>query len=140
MYRDAGMAATVAPYMPSRVQVAANSWLPDDELAVYVQAIGRAGFQGALNWFRCHTGDIGKSEIGFYAGRTIDVPSCFISGVADWGTYRKPGAIDRMRSSTCTRMQGVHLVERAGHWTQQEQPERFNAVLLDFLRWAGQGR
>ena len=73
-------------------------------------------------------------ELELQAGRTIDVPSCFISGTADWGTYRKPGAIERMRSYTCTRMEGVHLVEGAGHWTQQEQPDRFNAVLLNFLR------
>jgi pimeloyl-ACP methyl ester carboxylesterase len=31
-------------------------------------------------------------------------------------------------------MDGVHLIEGAGHWVQQEQPERFNAILLEFLR------
>ncbi len=43
-----------------------------------------------------------------------------------------------MRTHTCTRMEGVHLVDDAGHWTQQEQPERFNAVLIDFLRDIGE--
>ena len=134
MDRALGMAATVAPDMPSQAQVAANRWLPEDELAVYTRAYERTGFQGGLNWFRCHTGSIGKSEIEFFAGRTIDVPSCFISGVADWGTYRKPGALERMQTTTCTRMEGVHLIEGAGHWVQQEQPDRFNALLVDFLR------
>ncbi len=79
-------------------------------------------------------GSVGKSEIELSAGRTIDVPSCFISGVADWGTYRRPGALQRMRTSTCTKMEGVHLIEGAGHWVQQEQPDRFNTVSVDFLR------
>jgi pimeloyl-ACP methyl ester carboxylesterase len=134
MDRAVGMAASVAPDMPSSAQVAANHWLPDSELAIYTRAFERTGFQGGLNWFRCHAGSIGRTEIEFFAGRTINVPSCFMSGTADWGTYRKPGAFERMRTTTCTRMEGVHLIEGAGHWVQQEQPERFNSVLLDFLR------
>ncbi len=134
MDRPAGMAATVAPHMPPAAQIAANRWLPDEALAVHARAIERNGLQGALNWFRCHTGPVGRADIELFAGRTIDVPSGFISGAADWGTYRKPGAIDRMRTTTCTRMEGVHLVEGAGHWVQQEQPERFNETLLAFLR------
>ncbi len=38
-----------------------------------------------------------------------------------------------MRTTTCTRMEGVHLIEGAGHWVQQERPERFNALLIDVL-------
>jgi pimeloyl-ACP methyl ester carboxylesterase len=133
MDRTLGMAATVAPHMPTAAQVAANHWLSERELAVYVRAFERTGFQGGLNWFRCHSGSIGKAEIEFFSGRTIDVPSCFISGVADWGTYRKPGALERMQASTCSRMEAIHLIEGAGHWVQQEQPERFNAALLSFL-------
>ncbi|MGI3776605.1 MAG: alpha/beta fold hydrolase [Janthinobacterium lividum] len=137
MDRSAGMAATVAPHMPPPAEVATNRWLPDEDLAIHARAIERSGLQGALNWFRCHTGGIGRAEIELFAGRTIDVPSCFISGAADWGTYRKPGALDRMRTTTCTRMEGIHLVEGAGHWVQQEQPERFNEALLSFLRETG---
>jgi pimeloyl-ACP methyl ester carboxylesterase len=106
----------------------------DRELGVNVRASERTGFQGRLNWFRYHTGSIGKTEIEFSAGRTINMPSCFISGVADWGTYRKSGVLERMQTATCTRMEGVHLIEDAGHWVQQEQPERVNTVLMDFLR------
>jgi hypothetical protein len=46
MDRNVGMAATVTPYMPTAAQVAANHWLPDRELAVYVRAFERTGFQG----------------------------------------------------------------------------------------------
>lgn len=128
-----GMAATVAPDAPSPVQVAANTWLPDAELDVYVRAFRRTGFQGALNWFRCHTGPIGRMEIELFSGKAIDVPALFVSGIADWGTYRKPGALERMRTTTCPKMTGVELIEGAGHWVQQEQPGRFNAALVGFL-------
>jgi pimeloyl-ACP methyl ester carboxylesterase len=139
MDRGVGMAATVAPDAPSQAEIAANRWLPEEELAVYTEAFRRTGFQGGLNWFRCHTGEIGRSEIELFAGRSIDVPASFIAGVADWGIYRKPGAIDRMRTATCSRMEGVHLIEGAGHWVQQEQPDRFNAILIDFLKQAHSG-
>jgi pimeloyl-ACP methyl ester carboxylesterase len=30
-------------------------------------------------------------------------------------------------------MTGVHLVEGAGHWVQQERPEQVSRLLLQFL-------
>jgi pimeloyl-ACP methyl ester carboxylesterase len=75
-----------------------------------------------------------STEIEFFADQAIDVPSSFIWGVADRGAYRKPGALERMQTAACTRMEGVHFIEGAGHWLQEEQPERVNTVLLDFLR------
>ena len=71
------------------------------------------------------------------AGRTIDVPSCFIAGASDWGIHQKPGEQERMRERACTRMLGCELVEGAGHWVQQEKPERTAELLLRFLSGAG---
>jgi pimeloyl-ACP methyl ester carboxylesterase len=31
-------------------------------------------------------------------------------------------------------MVGFHLVDGAGHWVQQEQPERVSELLVQFLR------
>jgi pimeloyl-ACP methyl ester carboxylesterase len=31
-------------------------------------------------------------------------------------------------------MVGVHLLDAAGHWVQQEQPERVSQLLIQFLR------
>ena len=39
-----------------------------------------------------------------------------------------------MQESACTRMVGCHLIDGAGHWVQQEQPEQVIPLLLDFLR------
>jgi pimeloyl-ACP methyl ester carboxylesterase len=128
-----GMAETVAPEMPSASAIAACKWLPDDELKVYSDEYARTGFQGGLNWYRCMTGPKFFAELQLFSGCTIDVPSMFISGKSDWGIYQVPGAIDRMQNSACTRMVGCHLVEGAGHWVQQEQPQQVAQHLLEFL-------
>ncbi len=127
------MAETVAAEMPSAAEIAANAWLPDRELAVYAQEYERTGFQGGLQWYRCRTGGGFNAELQIFSGRTIDVPSVFIAGRQDWGIYQSPGAIDRMRSSACSDMRGCHLIEGAGHWVQQEQPQAVVAHLLEFL-------
>ena len=69
-----------------------------------------------------------------FSGRTIDVPSQFIAGKSDWGTYQAPGAVEKMRNSACTQMAEFHLLDGAGHWVQQEQPEQVSALLVQFLR------
>jgi pimeloyl-ACP methyl ester carboxylesterase len=68
-----------------------------------------------------------------FSGRTIDVPSYFISGASDWGVYQRPGSFERMQETACTNILGVHLVKGAGHWVQQEQPEKVNKLLIQFL-------
>lgn len=132
---DAGetMAGTVAHHMPDAAQVAANRWLTEAELGVYAGEYARTGFQGGLQWYRVRTSGQWGGELEVFAGRTIDVPSVFIAGASDWGIQQVPGALERMAGTACTRMQAVHLVQGAGHWVQQEQPERTAALLLDFL-------
>lgn len=129
-----GMAETVASVMSSTEVVAGNSWLTDSELSVYVNEFGRTGFQGGLNSYRMGATGIGAAELQLYAGKTIDQPSLFISGASDWGTYQNPGALDRMQDTACTDMRGVHIVEGAGHWVQQEQPQITAKLILEFLK------
>ncbi len=141
MRLDQDMAQTVAPEMPSAAGIAACAWLPENELAVYSAEYGRTGFQGGLQWYRCATSAKFAAELQVFSGRSIDVPSCFIAGSSDWGTYQKPGDFEKMQSAACTRMLGCHLVDGAGHWVQQEQPQRVSELLLQFLQQqAGPGR
>jgi pimeloyl-ACP methyl ester carboxylesterase len=128
------MSQTVAEEMPSAAEIAANRWLTDSELAFYSAEYQRTGFQGGLQWYRCGTSDRFTAELETWSGRSIDVPSCFISGKQDWGTYQRPGAFEAMQTSACSRMLGCHLVEGAGHWVQQERPDQVNGLLLQFLR------
>jgi pimeloyl-ACP methyl ester carboxylesterase len=129
-----GMAETVAPEMPSAAHIAACKWLPDEELRVYVAEYGRTGFQGGLQSYRVGSTPRLGAELQLFSGRTIDQPSMFIAGKSDWGAYQNPGALDRMQKTACTHMQGVHFVDGAGHWVQQEQPERVSALIVDFVR------
>jgi len=128
------MAETVAAEMPSTAQIAACRWLPENELAVYAAEYERTGFQGGLQWYRRGTGGIDTAELQLFSGPTIDVPAMFIAGKSDWGTYQRPGNFERMQQNACTRMLGCHLIDGAGHWVQQEQPERVSALLTEFLR------
>jgi pimeloyl-ACP methyl ester carboxylesterase len=128
------MAETVLPEMPSAAEIAACRWLPDSELRVYSTEYERTGFQGGLQWYRSRTEGRYDTELQLFSGRTIDVPSIFIAGKSDWGTYQRPGNFELMQQSACTRMMGCHLIDGAGHWVQQEQPEQVSELLIDFLQ------
>jgi len=128
------MPETVAEEMPSAAEIAANPWLPDSELAFYASEYTRTGFQGGLQWYRCGTTGVFNAELQTFSGRTIDVPSCFIAGRQDWGTYQRPSVFEAMQSRACTNMIGCHLIEGAGHWVQQEQPAEVSRLLLEFLQ------
>jgi pimeloyl-ACP methyl ester carboxylesterase len=134
---DKGMAETVAPMLPSAAEIAACKWLTDDDVSVYAAEYGRTGFQGGLQGYRRGADPKLNAELLLFSERTIDVPSCFIAGKSDWGVYQTPGAVERMRNSACTKMVGFHLVEGAGHWVQQEQPEEVTKLLIQFLRRQG---
>jgi pimeloyl-ACP methyl ester carboxylesterase len=108
-------------------------WLTDAELAVYAAEFARTGFQGGLQWYRCGTSGAFNGDLQLYAGRPIEVPACFISGASDWGVYQKPGDFEAMQTTACANFRGAQLIEGAGHWVQQEQPEATVARLLDFL-------
>ena len=129
-----GMAETVAPEMPSAAEIAACTWLPDAELAVYSTEYARTGFQGGLQWYRRGTGGTDAADLQLFAGQTIGVPSMFIAGTSDWGVYQRPGNFERMQRHACTYMRSCHLLEGAGHWVQQEQPEAVSQLLTQFLR------
>ncbi len=125
------MPQTTASLAPETAPV---DWLPDETLAVYVDAYQRSGFQGGLNWYRCSTEPVLSADLALFAGRTIDVPAAYIAGAADWGMYQSPGALKRMQETACTDMRDVTVVAGAGHWVQQEQPAQVNRLLLHFLR------
>jgi pimeloyl-ACP methyl ester carboxylesterase len=136
MERDKGMAATVAPFMPSAAEIAQCKWLTEEEVDVYATEYARTQFTGALQGYRVRRGSDPKSiaEMHTFSGRTIDVPAMFIGGKSDWGVYQTPGAAESMQTTACTRMMGFHLVDGAGHWVQQEQPEKTTELLIQFLQ------
>ena len=131
---DKNMAETVSPEMPSATQIVNCLWLPEDELRIYSGEFDRTGFQGGLNWYRCRTTPEHSAELRLYSGCTVRVPSSFIAGAQDWGIRQNPGGLEKMQETTCSDFRGCHLIDHAGHWIQQEQPEAVTEHLLAFLR------
>ena len=127
------MAEAVAKHMPTSQEIASCKWLSEDELQVYVSEYGRTGFQGGLNWYRSGGSEGNKRGLELFSGMKMQVPAMFVAGRQDWGIYQRPGAIDRMKEEVCTSMDNMHLVDNAGHWVQQEQPEAVLKHLVSFL-------
>jgi len=134
---NAGMRESVRICMadenPATVSKLSSRWLNDEDLAVYVEEYGRNGFQGGLNWYRVITSPDYMKDVELFAGRKIDIPLLFISGKKDWGTYQEPGAVENM-GKVCSKLRGVELLDGAGHWVQQEQPERVIELVTRFLK------
>lgn len=128
------MPETVAAYLPSSGALPPLTWMTDDELAVYANEFARTTFRGGLEWYRRGTSRADAPALELLAGRTIDQPSAFIAGAADWGVFQNPGALERMQDSACTAMRGVELIDGAGHWVQQERPEATADALIRFLK------
>jgi pimeloyl-ACP methyl ester carboxylesterase len=108
--------------------------MTERDLQVYAGEFTRTGFQGGLNYYRVLEDPADDAELGSFSGRTIDVAACFIAGASDWGVYQSPGAFEAMQRGACTRLEGVHLIERAGHSVAEELPAKVNRLLIDFLR------
>ena len=132
MNKDQNMAETVNDHMPSDDEINNCRWLTENEIEVYVKEYSKTTFQGGLNWYRSGVDYENIQKLSLFSDFKIDVPSLFISGQKDWGIYQKPGALDKM-PSVMSKFKGVHLVENAGHWVQQENPEKVNKLILEFL-------
>ncbi|KAF8068956.1 alpha/beta-hydrolase [Lyophyllum atratum] len=130
------MPETVLRDAPSTFEVATNTWLTVEELAVYAAEYAETGFQGGLNRYRCATDAVWSEDLKVFSGRRIEVPAMFVAGKQDWGVYQYPGAVEKMREETCVRMreEDYVLVPDAGHWVQQEAPEAVVKHLIRFLR------
>ncbi|OBT70244.1 hypothetical protein VE03_00225 [Pseudogymnoascus sp. 23342-1-I1] len=130
------MSETVAEDMAhedaAAVEAKAARWLPNSDLAIYAAEFARTSFQGGLNYYRVATDPTYQADTAAFAGKKIEVPCLFVSGAQDWGTYQNPGAVEGM-GEACADFRGVKIVEGAGHWVMQEQPDEVAALILEFL-------
>ena len=132
MDKQKNMAETVNDYMPTEQEIKKCKWLTDEEIKVYFEEYSKTSFQGGLNWYRASVDYENLQKLSLFSNYRIDVPSLFISGKSDWGIYQKPGALRKMQT-IMTKFEGIDLVENAGHWVQQENPDRVNELLLRFF-------
>ncbi|KAJ6442424.1 microsomal epoxide hydrolase [Purpureocillium lavendulum] len=137
-------------------RLAATPWLPDAELDVYLGEWARTTFADALRWYAALTnnntttaaaaagGGGGGGEAreageaaqlsGMLASRRIAVPTRYVSGVKDWGTYQDPGALEAMEEGESVEpgmYRGTVLLEGAGHWVNMERPDECVREILD---------
>jgi len=132
MERDKGMAATVAPFMPSPAEVAACRWMTEDELGVYVAEYARTGFTGALNYYRCR--DRNWEITAFLDGAVVRQPSLFIGGAAD--PSLEPIEARALYDRLETYLPGLQkkvLLPGVGHSAAEESVDQVNELLLEFL-------
>ncbi|KAI1401595.1 alpha/beta-hydrolase [Hypoxylon fuscum] len=139
MKAEHSMPETVAANMVGEDASKTEWWLSREDLQVYCQEWARTGFQGALNWYRAQTASTPQSarDVLLFAGRRIEVPCVFISGKQDWGNYQQPGALEGYEDPKTVKegcYRGAKLVDEAGHWVQQEQPEIVIKEILDFFK------
>jgi pimeloyl-ACP methyl ester carboxylesterase len=100
--------------------------LTDAEMAVFVEAFERTGFTGGINWYRNISRNWERSES---LPATTDVPSLMV--MAEKDAVLPPSAADGMEAYV-TDLEKA-LVTGSGHWTQQEEPEQTNRIILDWL-------
>jgi len=103
-------------------------WLTQQDLDTYTRAFEQTGFRGPLNRYRNLDHD--WEDLPQLAGSTVQQPALYISGDKDpVGTF---APMDPMKAS----VPNVKIVSipDCGHWTQQEEPDRVNVELIEFLR------
>ncbi|WP_439813779.1 alpha/beta fold hydrolase [Zavarzinia sp. CC-PAN008] len=100
--------------------------LSEDELAVFVETYRRTGFTGGLNWYR----NIRRSwEQAAGAPTNVVAPALMISAADDF--FLPPVMTEGMEQHVPDLEK--HIIADCGHWTQQEQPEETNRLILDWL-------
>jgi len=109
------------------------AWLSDADLDYYIEEFTRSGFFGPLSRYRNHTRDFHFLQA--FKGKQIEQPAFFIAGDKDGafnGFGLMPDPLGVLRANL-PNLEGAHVLEGCGHWTQQERPEAVNEFLVPWL-------
>jgi pimeloyl-ACP methyl ester carboxylesterase len=107
------------------------TWLSREEFDVYVNAFGRTGFTGGLNWYRA-ADRVWREKLA-RPDEPVTVPTLFITGERDPVQLVMGRAALRHMQESVPGLRGVHVVAGAGHFVQMEATDQVNRLLLDFL-------
>ncbi|MDP2802045.1 MAG: alpha/beta hydrolase [Phreatobacter sp.] len=107
-------------------------WLPSSHMAYMGGQFAHSGFRGGLNWYRNLRRNAALTAP--WRGQPIRQPSLFIAGTHD-GVMHFPASKAQIEAypTTLPGCRGVHLIEGAGHWIQQERAAEVSALLTGFL-------
>jgi len=97
-----------------------------EEFEAFVETFERTGFTGGINWYRNFTRNWERSE-----GLVDHVAQPSLMVMAEKDAVLPPSAADGMEKFIPDLEK--QLVLKSGHWTQQEEPEQVNRILLEWL-------
>ncbi len=111
-------------------------WMSVADMDYYVGEYERTGvasaFSGGLSSYR--VSDINWELEKPYRERDVDVPALFISGSEDPVLKLMANDALAVMRERVHDLRGLHLIEGAGHFVQQERSDAFNDALLAFLQ------
>jgi pimeloyl-ACP methyl ester carboxylesterase len=101
--------------------------LEPDELEHFVATFQETGFTGGINWYR----NIDRNaellpEIGT---KPLELPCLMVT--AEWDPALNPMMAAGM-PALCSDLE-TKMIEKCGHFTQQERPDELNALMVDWL-------
>jgi len=100
--------------------------LAKDEFEVYREAFARTGFRGGINWYRNMSRNW-QASASFPT--QIHHPSLMISAADD--RVLSPDMAKGM-DKYVTDLES-HVIADCGHWTQSEQPDALNRLIIDWV-------
>jgi pimeloyl-ACP methyl ester carboxylesterase len=104
-----------------------KNFLTDDEFSVFADAFMAGGIAGPVNWYR--NIDDNAAKYAEYLDASIPQPTLMIAADSDPVLpVNLTDGMDRWISDLTT-----VVIEGSGHWTQQEQPDAVNDVLINWL-------
>jgi len=110
------------------------TWLTGADLDYFVGEFETSGFFGPLSRYRNHTCDFHYLQA--FKDRTLAQPAFFIAGNRD-GAFNGFGALSdpiAVMRGFVPGLEGAHVLEGCGHWTQQERPAEVTALLVPWLK------
>jgi pimeloyl-ACP methyl ester carboxylesterase len=113
--------------MFKRGTVSGDLILSQEELAYFVETFEVTGFTGGLNWYR---GAFQNSDTDAVTHWDIDVPCLYVGAEND--VILPPSSADHIGNFVEDFER--YTVADCGHWTQQEKPDEFNRVAMDWLK------
>jgi pimeloyl-ACP methyl ester carboxylesterase len=127
----AGMFAGAADANPFRrireIGSAGPPLLSTQEIDTYAAAFEKTGFAGGIHWYR--NIDANAERWPGLGIDPIDLPCLMIT--AEWDPALPPALAAGMERR-CSDLETA-MIDRCGHWTQQEQPEQLGALMIDWL-------
>ena len=108
-------------------------WLTERDVDFYAGGFQRAGFHGALNWYRDLDRNWNRSAP--FAGALMKAPALYVVGERDL-VVSFPG-MDQLLANLKRLAPGLReqlVLPGCGHWTQRQRARKVNAAVVEFLR------